>query len=444
MEKRRAVVIGAGLGGLSAASMLAKKGIPVLVIEQSGGPGGRARVITKDGFTLEYGVHSYRYAEQSAAQEIMARLGVMPEWIKETHANFLIKGKDLVPLSGRARQTSELAQKYFPKEEVETLRQVMAKMVMDQPEKWFRKPVSEYMGKLLADEKVLLLAKLICFQVMEPDPAKCSAGELIVHLRRSLEAGVPAAQMRGSSKALIDRMVSAVLDAGGEIKYRDRALALSIEKGRVISADTSEGELEAEAFIYAAPIQQFFKIAPAEAFPEKWMRRARKLEPVSGVAIDFALRETLSDLKGWMVEPELGIMGKFPSNLDPSLAPEGKQLSSWLITMPREKVNDPEATRLSIHKLRSQIKRVFPDFFGLTEWERILVLPVVDGAALTIKQSVLDRPGIAAPGIANLFFAGDCVAAPGASGEIALRSGMEAAEKCAAFLGGVAAEAPGA
>jgi phytoene dehydrogenase-like protein len=60
----------------------------------------------------------------------------------------------------------------------------------------------------------------------------------------------------------------------------------------------------------------------------------------------------------------------------------------------------------------------------------------MDGAALSPKQSVLDRPGIAVPGIENLFLAGDCVAAPGASGEIALGSGIEASLKVAQFLGG--------
>lgn len=104
--------------------------------------------------------------------------------------------------------------------------------------------------------------------------------------------------------------------------------------------------------------------------------------------------------------------------------------------MPWEKIFDPEVARSSIHKLRSQIKRLFPDFAALTDWERILVLPVVDGAALTPKQSILDRPPVQAPGIENLFFAGDSVAVSGASGEIALRSGIEVSEKCVSLLGG--------
>ena len=55
-------------------------------------------------------------------------------------------------------------------------------------------------------------------------------------------------------------------------------------------------------------------------------------------------------------------------------------------------------------------------------------MPVMDGAALSPRQSQVDRPPIEVPGVANLLLAGDAVAAPGASGEIAMASGMIAAK----------------
>jgi phytoene dehydrogenase-like protein len=435
LEKKQAVVIGAGFAGLAAASLMAKKGLSVLLLEESSGPGGRARVLEKDGYTLEYGVHSFRYAEQSSAHKIMVELGGSPEWIRENHRSWMIKGKDLFPIPGGAEKIPEDAQKYFHRPEIEKVKNAVARLVLERPEKFFRKSLADYFGDLLEDEKALLMVKLIGLQLMEPDPARLSAGELIVHLRRAYEAGVGSGHLKGSSKVLIDKMVSAVIENGGEIKYRNRALALEIEKGRVASVDTSEGEIEPEAVVYAGPLHQFFRIAAAEHFPEKLVKRVKRMEPVAGVAMDFGLREKVCETKGWFIDPEQGIMGRFPSNSDPGLAPGGKQLSSWLITVPWEKIFDPEAARSAIHRLRSQIKRLFPDFAALADWERILVLPVIDGAALTSKQSMPDRPAIQAPGIPNLFFAGDIVAVPGASGEIALRSGIEVSEKCASLLG---------
>ncbi len=436
MEQRQVIIIGAGLAGLTAGSLLSKKGFKVLALEESTAPGGRARVTEKDGFILEYGAHSYRYAEKSGAHKVMTELGLTPEWIREDHRSFLIKGKDLYPIPGGKEPLAEDARRYFHKPEIGKVKEAMEKLIAEKPEKWYRKSLADFLGNILQDEKIMLMIRLIGLQVMESDPKRVSAGELIAHLRRAFEAGVGAAQLKGSSRVFIDKMVSAIAQSGSELKFECVAFALQIEQGRVKSVDTSEGEFTPEALIYAGPISHFLKLASPAHLPERLVKKLKRIEPVAGVAMDFALREKASELKGWLIDPELGIMGKFPSNLDPGLAPSGKQLSSWLITLPPEQMTDPEDVRSAIHRLRSQIKKIFPDFFGLVEFERILALPVIDGAAITHKQSREDRPRVEIPEVENLFLAGDGTATPGVSGEIAVASGILAAEKVAGYLGG--------
>ncbi len=51
----RVIVVGAGLGGLSAACHLAGKGHEVVVVERGSGPGGRAGVVEEGGFTIDIG-----------------------------------------------------------------------------------------------------------------------------------------------------------------------------------------------------------------------------------------------------------------------------------------------------------------------------------------------------------------------------------------------------
>jgi phytoene desaturase len=53
------VVVGAGIGGLSIAALLAKKGRRVLVIEKNGSPGGRARVYREAGYSFDMGPSWY-------------------------------------------------------------------------------------------------------------------------------------------------------------------------------------------------------------------------------------------------------------------------------------------------------------------------------------------------------------------------------------------------
>jgi phytoene desaturase len=56
---QKVIVIGAGFSGLAAASVLAKEGVSVTVIEKNDQPGGRARVWEHDGFTFDMGPSWY-------------------------------------------------------------------------------------------------------------------------------------------------------------------------------------------------------------------------------------------------------------------------------------------------------------------------------------------------------------------------------------------------
>jgi phytoene desaturase len=56
---KKAVIIGSGFAGLSAACFLAKAGWQVTVLEKHNGPGGRARQLIEDGFTFDMGPSWY-------------------------------------------------------------------------------------------------------------------------------------------------------------------------------------------------------------------------------------------------------------------------------------------------------------------------------------------------------------------------------------------------
>jgi phytoene desaturase len=59
MEQKKAVVIGSGFAGLSAACFLAKAGYDVAVVEKQSSPGGRARQLKVQGFTFDMGPSWY-------------------------------------------------------------------------------------------------------------------------------------------------------------------------------------------------------------------------------------------------------------------------------------------------------------------------------------------------------------------------------------------------
>ncbi len=59
MERKKVIIIGAGFSGLAAASVLAKNGFDVTVLEKNSTPGGRARKFAENGFTFDMGPSWY-------------------------------------------------------------------------------------------------------------------------------------------------------------------------------------------------------------------------------------------------------------------------------------------------------------------------------------------------------------------------------------------------
>ncbi len=63
MQKKKAIVVGAGFGGLATAADLASYGFEVIVLEKNEMAGGRARVFKKEGFTFDMGPSWYMMLE---------------------------------------------------------------------------------------------------------------------------------------------------------------------------------------------------------------------------------------------------------------------------------------------------------------------------------------------------------------------------------------------
>ena len=69
-----AIIIGAGLGGLSCAALLAKQGFRPLVIEKNRKPGGYATSFERQGFTCEASLHGV--SGMPLSQQVLGQLGV--------------------------------------------------------------------------------------------------------------------------------------------------------------------------------------------------------------------------------------------------------------------------------------------------------------------------------------------------------------------------------
>ncbi|MBD3389047.1 MAG: FAD-dependent oxidoreductase [Candidatus Altiarchaeales archaeon] len=88
----KVVVLGAGLGGLSASYELAKKGVDVTVLEKEGRVGGMAKSHSEGGFTYDLGPHRFHTKEDSLVEHVNRLLdGDLDE--KERVSRILLEGR---------------------------------------------------------------------------------------------------------------------------------------------------------------------------------------------------------------------------------------------------------------------------------------------------------------------------------------------------------------
>lgn len=83
-ESYDAVVIGAGIGGLVAANLLARGGLSVLVVEQHYMVGGYCSIFRRDGFTFDASTHFYPMLGNPETEpgRLLVDLGVATRWLR--------------------------------------------------------------------------------------------------------------------------------------------------------------------------------------------------------------------------------------------------------------------------------------------------------------------------------------------------------------------------
>ena len=120
-----------------------------------------------------------------------------------------------------------------------------------------------------------------------------------------------------------------------------------------------------------------------EAGPARvsWMKPFRKTDPRPGVVLELAHRGKLGEFTETLLLPFPGdkderryLVGSIVSNRDPSLAPEGKSLSTWILPLTEAEWGDNHETMKKIRSGRRLVEKAFPQLEQTLLFERVLVL----------------------------------------------------------------------
>ncbi|MBI4832239.1 MAG: NAD(P)/FAD-dependent oxidoreductase [Candidatus Lindowbacteria bacterium] len=431
--KKNVAVIGGGFGGLSIGALLAKDGVPVTLFESDTELGGRAKCIEKEGYIIDLGLHANRFGKSGPAARTLQLVGESIEFAhKKDRTSYVYQDGKLIKRPNVIEDFMET--ELVPPESRQGLLQTVFAMVGEEPADWYGKTLLQFVEQHTQDKYVKRFFRLLGFTIIAPDIETASAGEVISFIKNAQMAQEPIAEPAGGAKQIIDKLRKVIEANGGQIRSGSRVERIETSGARAAGVAVSGKLHPASAVVFTPPIQHLFRFIDKGNFPPDFVSYAENLEPTSGVSIDFGLKEPVTEMEGNIICLDPVVLGSFPSNYDKSLAPKGKQLSTWLMLIPYEEAKRGLGLKTALESLREFIRKLYPIFFEHVEWERPLAYLILDGVHLKVGQSRVDRHSIQSPYVDNLFFVGDTAKGDGCSGDIAFDSAMKAAPMILEYL----------
>lgn len=411
---KKVIIIGAGTSGLFCGALLSKNGYQVEVYEKTSNIGGRAMCIEKNGFILDYGLHVMRNGEKGFIASLLKEVNANVDMISISEPEILyFENKKFHEYPGDIKK---FIQSDFGEENDKNI--LFSSIVQpDIVEKNMEKSILEWIKENNLSNKIERFLKLASLAIVCPFIEKASAGELFDVIRRKVLLDYPKiAYPVGGFGEIHKKLSDIILSNGGYIFTRKKVNGIIVENKRCIGVYTNGEKKLSDIVICTLLPKDIFDILDEKLISPQKVNFLKNILPTCGVSIDYCLRDKITDIDEIIISVEdLNIIGIVTSNIDPSVAPCGKQLLTFVAI-----TNQDEVNRKTAEKLEEKIKEMFPEIQdNIIEYKRILHLPVIDGVELNVYQSRNKRPSPSFLEIENLFLAGDWLCGEGAGGDIA-------------------------
>lgn len=399
IETYDAVIIGGGLGGLTAAALLAEKGKRVLLVEQKNHLGGRASSTKKDGFVFNQGAHAL-YKAGPAAHTFSA-LGIHVEGGSPADdLQGYTKGK-LGPLpTGLPSLVKTNLLGMIGKTELASF---LGNLGSKGWEDWDKISASELLGRHLKQPDSLGFVQALARLTTYCDaPDTLSAAALLGQLKSSTKGGV--VYLNGGWQSLVDGLVAKLESLKVEMLLGHTAEVLTAD-GKVTGVKLDSGETKSARSVVVVSGPKSARAILGTA-GDALATQIDALIPVKAACLDVALSKLPNPGCKFILDIDSPRYFSLHSEFA-ELAPKGAALMHLMQYLKPGEENDAQATRANLEQLLDIAQPGWRDV--LVEARFMPEMVVAFGYPDVRTGGLKGRPSVAVPGCANLFVAGDWV-----------------------------------
>lgn len=230
------IIIGAGLGGLTAGAKLAREGKKVLVIEQHSKPGGCATTFRRGSFTMEVGLHEMDGpSPKDMKTRIFNELEVFDnvEFVKVPEFYRFVNDRLDMVIPHDPAEAAAVLKKHFPSDNggIEAFfSQILNPKRKAADDTGSEKSLGAFLDSIIGNEdlKLVLLGNLGYFH---DDPYSISLTYYSVAQGSYFSGG--ASYIKGGSQKLSDHLVKFITDHGGDVLLNHLVTGLLTENNKV-------------------------------------------------------------------------------------------------------------------------------------------------------------------------------------------------------------------
>ena len=407
---KRIVVVGAGIGGLIAGGLLAKRGCQVTVLERSPILGGRSHVMEKDGVHLPYGAHALLVKNVPPVKQVLGELGMNPKTQAMNLSRFkLMTGGKLVSsplgpglLTSRALGSLGKRLKFAA---------TYLKLGSVDPDCSLGFTVQDWLKIQHLDPEVeKVMHAYLSLTLYDNGLDSYSMNRLAEHTQLAGRTMQPVSYV--DYRELLSGFTAAIEQHGGSVRCESRVEGLVLDGGRASGAVVNGEEILADHVILNLPPRDILKLSDHAGLQEEVAPLA--VQPPSLCFVyDVVLAKPVSREADNVLDIDRAVYINDLSANVPSCAPQGQQVLACLKFLTVEEQEDDAATERARQDVEAVLDDAYPGWRNAVVGQRIIDRAVVNGIARRVGCRLLPLHSSA---LQSLSYVGDSTEGHGALG----------------------------